>query len=210
MPCKGDAAQAWDDLLAIMKTTPIELPPGWAEEVSVRWGSQPKALIVRVPMGTRTQWLEKMFLPVARVFYRQLQEGGELVVEYDKGAVGEDLRLKAERGAYEHVVHPEKLVPVSIYMFQHWLPVLEPSSFWVVIAMRQVAFVSRAEAAQVGKRISLRDLARWVPMHYSSVRRAILRDNFLSWFFTESKEAYEDLPPEYTVYVDYPLAPHHL
>jgi len=210
MPGKGDAAQAWDDLLAIMKTTPIELPPGWAEEVGVRWGSQAKALILRVPMGTRAQWLEKMFLPVARVFYRQLQEGGELVVEYDKGAVGEDLRLKAERGAYEHVVHPEKLVPVSIYMFQHWLPVLEPSSFWVVIAMRQVAFVSRAEAAQVGKRISLRDLARWVPMHYSSVRRAILRDSFLSWFFTESKEAYEDLPPEYTVYVDYPLAPHHL
>ena len=210
MSGKGDAAQAWDDLLAIMKTTPIELPPGWAEEVSVRWGSQAKALILRVPMGTRAQWLEKMFLPVARVFYRQLQEGGELVVEYDKGAVGEDLRLKAERGAYEHVVHPEKLVPVSIYMFQHWLPVLEPSSFWVVIAMRQVAFVSRAEAAQVGKRISLRDLARWVPMHYSSVRRAILRDSFLSWFFTESKEAFEDLPPEYTVYVDYPLAPHHL
>jgi len=210
MSGKLDAAQAWDDLLAIMRTTPIEIPPGWAEEVKVRWGSRPKILILSVPMGTDAKWLEKMFLPVAKVFHRQLQEGGELVVEYDKGAVDEDLRLKAERGAYEHIVHPEKLVPVSIYMFRHWLPVLEPRSFWVAIAMRQVAFVSRAESAQVGKRISLRDLARWAPMHYSSVRRALQRERFLPWFFTESKEAYEDLPPEYAVYVEYPLAPHHL
>ena len=206
-----EAQKAWDTLSAIMKNTPLEVSSEWLEEVSVRWGSQGIHLILQVPQSTDPLWMKKKFLPVANVFYSQLQGGqGRLIVEFEKGPVDEDVRLKAERGAYESIVHPEKLLPVSIYMFQHWLPVLESSSFWVALAMRQTAFVSKATSTRVGKRISLRDLSRWIPMHYSSVRRAILREEFLSWFFTMTKEAYEDLPPEYAVYVEYPLAPHHL
>ncbi len=206
-----EAQKAWDALSAIMKDTPLGVSSEWLKEVRVRWGSQGIHLVLQVPQSTDPLWMKKKFLPVANVFFGQLQGGqGRLIVEFEKGPVDEEVRLKAERGAYESIVHPEKLLPVSIYMFQHWLPVLEPSSFWVALAMRQTAFVSKATSARVGKRISLRDLARWIPMHYSSVRRSILREGYLSWFFTETKEAYEDLPPEYAVYVEYPLAPHHL
>lgn len=206
-----EAQKAWDALSVIMKDTPLEISSEWFEEVRVRWGSQGVHLILQVPQSTDPLWMKKKFLPVANVFFGQLQGGqGRLIVEFEKGPVDEDVRLKAERGAYESIVHPEKLLPVSIYMFQHWLPVLEPSSFWVALAMRQTAFVSKSTSTRVGKRISLRDLARWIPMHYSSVRRSILREGYLSWFFNETKEAFEDLPPEYAVYVEYPLAPHHL
>ena len=205
------AAQAWDALAGLMKNTPLDIPAAWLEEVQVRWGREGSHLLLRVPQGTDPLWMKKKFLPVANVFFSQLQGGqGRLIVEYPREEVDDDLRLKAERGAYESIVRPEKLLPVSIYMFQHWLPVLQPSAFWVVLAMRQTAFVSKATSSQVGRRISLRDLARWIPMHYSSVRRAILRENFLDWFFSQTKEAHDDLPPEYTVYVAYPLAPHHL
>ena len=206
-----EASKAWEALSAIMIDTPLGASPEWMEEVQVRWGSQGAHLLLKVPQSTDPLWLKKKFLPVANIFFNQMQGGqGRLIVEFEKGPVDEDVRLKAERGAYESIVHPEKLLPVSIYMFQHWLPVLEPSAFWVALAMRQSAFVSKATSPLVGKRISLRDLARWIPMHYSSVRRAMLRDGFLSWFFTETQEGYEDLAPEYAVYVEYPLAPHHL
>ena len=207
----AEASQAWAALADLMRNTPLDISSAWLDEVQARWGSREGHLLLRVPQGTDPLWMKKKFLPVANVFFSQLQGGqGRLLVEYPREEVDDDLRLKAERGAYESIVRPEKLLPVSIYMFQHWLPVLQPSAFWVVLAMRQTAFVSRATASQVGKRISLRDLARWIPMHYSSVRRAILREGFLNWFFTQTKEAHDDLPPEYTVSVAYPLAPHHL
>ena len=207
----SEAEMAWRALAALMADTPLDVPAAWLTEVQVRWGAEQEHLILHVPSSTDPLWLKKKFLPVANVFYSQLQGGqGQLLVEYERGPDEDDLRLKAERGAYESIVRPEKVLPISVYMFQHWLPVLKPSAFWIALSMRQTAFVSKATTSQVGKRISVRDLARWIPLHYSNVSRTLSKKDFLSWFFTLTDEAYDDLAPEYSVYVQYPLAPHHI
>mgnify|MGYP006291326313 CR=1 FL=1 len=205
------AEKAWESLASLMVDTPLEISAEWLGEIQVRWGAESHHLILHVPPGTDPLWMKKKFLPVANVFFSQQQGGqGQLLVEYEKTAADEEVRLKAERGAYESIVKPEKVLPVSVYMFQHWLPVLKPSAFWIALAMRQTAFVSKASSTTVGKRISTRDLARWIPIHYSNVSRALGKKDFLSWFFTKTDESYDDLAPEYSVYVQYHIAPHHI
>ena len=194
------AEKAWESLASLMVDTPLEISAEWLGEIQVRWGAESHHLILHVPPGTDPLWMKKKFLPVANVFFSQQQGGqGQLLVEYEKTAADEEVRLKAERGAYESIVKPEKVLPVSVYMFQHWLPVLKPSAFWIALAMRQTAFVSKASSTTVGKRISTRDLARWIPIHYSNVSRALGKKDFLSWFFTKTDESYDDLAPEYSV-----------
>ncbi|MCJ7624638.1 MAG: hypothetical protein MUO76_14145, partial [Anaerolineaceae bacterium] len=115
-----------------------------------------------------------------------------------------------QRTVYDQVVDPQKIVPVSIYMFQHWLPVLGAAPFWVVTAMRQVSFIAIADEPSVLKPISSRVLAKWAPLKYVQISEWLNKKGFSSWFFKKVKDSYEDVPPEYNVWSQIPLAPHHL
>ena len=120
------------------------------------------------------------------------------------------LLLRVQRSVYDLVVRPQKLVPIQIYMFQHWLPILGASAFWVAAAMRQSSFVSKEDEACVVKPISSRMLEKWTPLTYSQITRLLNSKGFSSWFYEKVKEGYEDVPPEFNVWSQIPVAPHHL
>ncbi|MGB2956309.1 MAG: hypothetical protein WBB64_10130 [Anaerolineales bacterium] len=207
---RASAEQVWKSLLEDLKQTPLEIPETWTKDTSAHWDSEELSLIVTVPLDTNEIWLARRFLPLAKIYFGQGQEQKHLVVQR-KGRVGQDdLLVRVQRSVYDQVVDPNKLVPVQIYMFQHWLPVLGAAPFWVAAAMRQVSFVAIAEDDSVLKPISSRVLAKWAPLKHVQVSEWLNKKGFSSWFYKKVKDGYEDVPPEYTVWSQIPLAPHHL
>jgi hypothetical protein len=43
--------------------------------------------------------------------------------------------------AYNAIVKPHQVFPVSHYMLRRWTPILGPTGFWVVIGLQQVCFM---------------------------------------------------------------------
>ncbi|MBS3753746.1 MAG: hypothetical protein KGY46_10225, partial [Anaerolineales bacterium] len=205
-----EANAAWRSLLDSLQGTPLELPSSWEEETSARWDAGGECLIASVPPSADSQWLEKKFLPVAEIFFAQDHQQKTLLLEQRGGTGYADLLVKVQRGAYEEIVQPQKIVPVQIYMFHHWLPVLSASPFWVVVAMRQISFVNQAQDNCVTKPVSSRNLARWAPMRHVQVIDWLNKGGFSGWFFEKTKDSFEDHPPEYQVWSKIPVAPHHL
>lgn len=207
---KMSADQAWMSLLEDLKQTPLEIPETWTEETNAHWDSEELSLVVTVPHDSNDVWLDRRFLPLARIYFNQEHEGKEIVIQR-KGRAGEDdLLIRIQRSVYEEIVEPEKIVPVQIYMFHHWLPVLGASPFWVVTAMRQVSFVAKAKDNSVLKPISSRVLAKWSPLSRSQISEWLNKKGYTSWFFKKIKEGYEDVAPEFNVWSQIPVAPHHL
>jgi len=204
------ADNAWKSLLGELMETPLEIPGSWIDEPSAKWDESENCLIVTAPPVDKEGWIDKRFLPLARIYFEQQFTGKSLVIIQKGGPDKTDLLLRVQRSVYDQVVEPNKIVPVQIYMFQHWLPVLGASAFWVTAAMRQVSFVSRADESCVVKPISSRVLARWTPLRHVQVNEWLSKEGYTSWFFKKTKDSYEDVPPEYTVWSQIPIAPHHL
>ena len=207
---KPSAEQVWQSLLEDLKQTPIEIPETWTKDTSAHWDSEELSLIVTVPLDTNEVWMDRRFLPLAKIYFSQMQEDKQLVVQR-KGRVGQDdLLVRVQRSVYDQIVDPHKIVPVQIYVFHHWLPVLGAAPFWVTAAMRQVSFVAVAEDDCVLKAISTRVLSKWAPLKHVQVSEWLNKPGFSSWFYNKVKDGYEDVPPEYNVWSQIPLAPHHL
>ena len=204
------ASEVWQSLLAELNKTPLEIPDSWSENTSAHWDSEELSLVVSVPSDTGEEWLERRFLPLARIYFSETHKQKHLLIQRKAAAGIDDVLVRIQRNVYEQIVEPEKIVPVQIYLFRHWLPVLGASPFWVTTAMRQVSFVSKAEEEKVVKLISTRVLAKWTPMRYVQVSEWLKKDGYTSWFFEKVKDAYEDVPPEYMVWSQIPVAPHHL
>jgi hypothetical protein len=207
---KVSADQAWLSLLEDLKQTPLEIPETWPKETKAHWGSEELSLIVTVPHDIDEDWLGRSFLPLAKIYFSEEQDQKQLVIQRKGRAGQDDLLVRVQRGLYGEIVEPEKLVPVPIYMFHHWLPILGASAFWVVTAMRQVSFVALAEEDSVLKCISSRVLALWAPLKHVAISRVLNKEGFSNWFFKKKKDAFEDVAPEYTVWGQVPVSPHHL
>ena len=204
------ADEVWKSLLGELMETPLDIPSSWTDETSAKWDDNENCLVVAAPPVEKEDWLEKRFLPLARIYLEQQQPGKSLVVMQKGGPEKTALLLRVQGSVYDRVVQPQKLVPIQIYMFQHWLPVLGASAFWVAAAMRQASFVSKEEEACVVKPISSRMLEKWTPLTYSQITRLLNTEGFSSWFYEKVKEGYEDVPPEFNVWSQIPVAPHHL
>ena len=207
---KISADQVWLSLLEDLKQTPLEIPETWPKETSAIWDSEELALVVMVPGDTDQEWMERRFLPLAKIYFEEAYTEKQLVLQR-KGREGQDdLLVRIQSTAYEEIIEPNKIVPVQIYMFHHWLPVLGAPLFWVVTAMRQVSFIAKTEESSVLKPISTRVLAKWSPLKFRQVARWLKKEGFSSWFFKKVKDSYEDVAPEYAVWSQVPVAPHHL
>jgi hypothetical protein len=207
---RASADQVWKSLLEDLQQTPLEIPQTWVKDTSAHWDSEELSLIITVPLDTDDDWLERRFLPLANIYFSQDNDKKQLVVKR-KGRVGQDdLLVRVQRNAYDQVVSPRKMVPVPFYLFQHWLPVLGSSLFWLVIAIRQQSFVNTTKKGSVHKLISTRELSHWAPLSFSQIAKLLNKEGFSSWFFTKEKDGYQDVPPEYRVWSQIPVAPHHL
>lgn len=207
---ESGASQAWGALLADLKTTPLDIPSSWPEETSARWDDSGNCLIVTVPPSKKEKWIDKRFLPLAKIYFGKEHGDKELVVFQNGGESQDKFLARVQHSVYDKIIEPNKLVPVQLYFFNHWLPVLGASPFWVVIAMRQVSFVSQADDSSVLKPVSSRALAKWTPLRHVQVAEWINKGGFSTWFYKKTKDSYEDVPPEYTVWSKVPVAPHHL
>lgn len=202
--------ESWDALLKDLYSASLGIPEEWTQETSVQWSPDEQSLIVTVPDGTDKDWLERKFLPIARIYFRESNSQRNLVIRLKGKGGNNEFLVHIQNNAYEEIVCPRKMIPVPYYLFHHWLPVLGPSLFWVVLAMRQQSFVNTSSGDSVCKLISTRELAHWAPLSYSQISRLLIRDDYSSWFYKKEKEGYQDVPPEYTVWSQIPLAPHHL
>jgi len=204
------ASEAWLSLLEDLKQTPLEIPETWPKETSAIWDSEELALVVTVPDDTSKEWLDRRFFPLASIFFQEINKQKSLIITRE-GEGGKDaLLVRVQKDAYEQIVNPQKMIPVPFYLFHHWLPVLGASLFWVAIAIRQQSFVNIARKGSVEKLISSRELSYWSPLSFSQIAKLLNKEGFSSWFFKKTKEGYQDVPPEYIVWSQVPVAPHHL
>ncbi len=204
------ASEAWLSLLEDLKQTPLEIPETWPKETSAIWDSDELALVVTVPDDTSKEWLDRRFFPLASIFFQEINKQKSLILTRE-GEGGKDaLLVRVQKDAYDQIVNPQKMIPVPFYLFHHWLPVLGASLFWVTIAIRQQSFVNIARKGSVQKLISSRELSYWSPLSFSQIAKLLKKGGFSSWFFKKTKEGYQDVPPEYIVWSQVPVAPHHL
>ena len=204
------AEQVWKSLLEDLKQTPLEIPETWPRDTSVQWSSDDRCLVVTIPSITDDEWIERRFFPLASIYFREEHKQRTLLLT-KRGDVGKNsLLVQVQKGAYDQVVNPRRMVPVPFYLFQHWLPVLRASLFWVAIAIRQQSFVNTTKKGSIHKLISTRELAHWAPLSYSQIARLLNKAGFSNWFFIKEKEGYQDVPPEFKVWSQIPVAPHHL
>ena len=204
------ASEAWLSLLEDLKKTPLEIPETWPKETSAIWDSEELALVVTVPDDTSKEWLDRRFFPLASIFFQETNKQKSLILSREGEGGKEALLVRVQKDAYEQIVNPQKMIPVPFYLFHHWLPVLGASLFWVTIAVRQQSFVNIARKGSVQKLISSRELSYWSPLSFSQIAKLLKKGGFSSWFFKKTKEGYQDVPPEYVVWSQVPVAPHHL
>ena len=204
------ASEVWLSLLEDLKQTPLDIPETWTKETSAIWDSEELALVVTVPDDTSKEWLDRRFFPIASIFFQETNKQKSLILSR-VGEGGKDaLLVRVQKDAYEQIVNPQKMIPVPFYLFHHWLPVLGASLFWVTIAVRQQSFVNIARKGSVQKLISSRELSYWSPLSFSQIAKLLKKGGFSSWFFKKTKEGYQDVPPEYIVWSQVPVAPHHV
>jgi hypothetical protein len=126
----------------------------------------------------------------------------------------EDLLLvpHAQR-AYDTLVHPNSILPVSRYYLQNWLPLLGTSRAWLAIAFRQVAFVSRKEESEVSVQTTLRQLGRWCGLTHVRIHQVLKDPDLLTWFVRGKSNSLtqhqgpRSQPDTFLVRSDIPLTP---
>ena len=205
--------ESWAALLKDLYTASIGIPENWSQETSAEWSSDQQSLVVTVPSYTDDDWINRRILPIASILFQEKHKEKRLVIKKKGEGKTNELLVKVHKDAYDHVVRPRKMIPVPFYLLHHWLPVLGAAPFWVVIAMIQQSFVNtvnREKESSVQKRISTRELSYWAPLAFRQISRYLNKDGFPSWFYKKENDGYQDVPPEYTVWSQLPVAPHHL
>jgi len=205
--------QSWDALLKDLYSASLGIPDDWSQETSAQWSSDQQSLIVTVPSSADDEWINRRLLPIANILFQEKHDKKRLVIQKKGEGEKNELLVKVHKDAYEYVVRPRKMIPVPFYLLHHWLPVLGAAPLWVVIAMIQQSFVNtvnKEKDRSVSKRISTRELSYWAPLSYRQISRYINKEDFSGWFYTKEKEGYQDVPPEYKVWSQLPISPHHL
>jgi hypothetical protein len=124
-----------------------------------------------------------------------------------------DLAPEALR-AYDAVVRPNAILPIPRYFTQEWLPLLGTSRSWLVLAFRQVAFVSRSSSDEVLVRTTLRKLGRWCGLTHVRIHQVLKDPGYLTWFVRSpqgellDRQSPRSQPTSYMVRSDIPLTPH--
>ncbi len=205
--------ESWDALLKDLYSASLGIPEEWTQETSAQWSPDEQSLIVTVPSSADDDWINRRLLPIANILFQEKHNKKRLVVQKNGEGAPSELLVKVHRDAYDHVVSPRKMIPVPFYLLHHWLPVLGAAPFWVVIALIQQSFVNtvnKEKERSVQKRISTRELSYWAPLSYRQISRYLSKEGFSSWFYIKEKDGYQDVPPEYKVWSQLPVAPHHL
>ncbi len=203
----------WDALLKDLYSASLGVPEDWTQETSAQWSSDQQILIVTVPASADDDWINRRLLPIANILFQEKHDKKRLVIQKKGEGAPDELLVKVHSDAYEHVVCPRRMIPVPFYLLHHWLPVLGAAPFWVVIALIQQSFVNtvnKEKENSVQKRISTRELSYWAPLSYRQISRYLNKEDFSGWFYIKEKEGYQDVPPEYKVWSQLPIAPHHL
>jgi len=205
--------ESWEALLKDLYSASLGIPEEWSQETSAHWGSDHQSLIVTVPASAADDWINRRFLPIANILFQEKHKEKRLVIQKKGEGKPNELLVKVHKDAYEHVVRPRRMIPVPFYLLHHWLTVLGAAPFWVVIALIQQSFVNtvnKEKENSVQKRISTRELSYWAPLSYRQISRYLNKEGFSGWFYKKEKEGYQDVPPEYKVWSQLPIAPHHL
>jgi len=205
--------ESWDALLKDLYSASLGIPEDWTQETSAHWGSDHQSLIVTVPSSADDDWINRRLLPIASILFQEKHKEKRLVIKKKGEGKPNELLIKVHKDAYEHVVRPRRMIPVPFYLLHHWLTVLGAAPFWVVIALIQQSFVNtvnKEKDRSVSKRISTRELSYWAPLSYRQISRYLNKEGFSGWFYKKEKEGYQDVPPEYKVWSQLPIAPHHL
>jgi hypothetical protein len=123
-----------------------------------------------------------------------------------------DLAPEAQR-AYDAVVRPNAILPIPRYLLEQWLPLLGASRAWLVLAFRQVAFVSRSGSDEVPVRTTLRKLGRWCGLSHVRIHQVLKDAGYLTWFVRNPHGDLADRnlprsqPTTFMVRSDIPLTP---
>jgi hypothetical protein len=149
--------------------------------------------------------------------------GKDMVREHDEKAsikdqdflsdLAVDLAPEALR-AYDAVVRPNAILPIPRYFTEEWLPLLGTSRAWLVLAFRQVAFVSRSSSEEVLVRTTLRKLGRWCGLTHVRIHQVLKDPGYLTWFVRSPQGVLSDRqyprsqPTSYMVRSDIPLTPY--
>ena len=182
------ASEVWQSLLEDLKKTPLEIPETWTKVTSAHWDSEELSLVVTIPDDIDEVWLDRRFLPLAKIYFGEKHKKKQLVLQRKGRAGVDDLLVRVQRSVYEEITEPNKIVPVQIYMFHHWLPVLGASPFWVVTGMKQVSFVAISKENSVLKPVSTRMIAKWTPLGFAAVAKCLKKGGFSSWFYKKIKD----------------------
>jgi len=205
--------ESWDALLKDLYAASLGIPEDWTQETSAQWSPDEQSLIVTVPPAADNDWINRRLFPIANILFQEKHNKKRLVIQKKGEGAPNELLVKVHRDAYEHVVCPRKMIPVPFYLLHHWLPVLGAAPFWVVIALIQQSFVNtvnKEKESSVQKRISTRELSYWAPLSHNQISSHLKKGGFSSWFYIKEKDGYQDVPPEYKVWSQLPVAPHHL
>lgn len=122
------------------------------------------------------------------------------------------LAPEAQR-AYDSIVRPNAILPITRYFMDNWLPLLGTSRAWVTLAFRQVAFVSRSGNHEVPVRTTLRKLGRWCGLSHVRVHQVLKDPGLLTWFVRNPQGDLADRstprsePTTFMVRSDIPLTP---
>lgn len=118
-----------------------------------------------------------------------------------------------ELRAYDSIVRPNAIVPVSRYFIERWLPVLGVTRAWLALAFRQVAFVSSATACEVPIQTTLRRLGIWCGLSHVRIHQLLKDPFYLDWFVRSpsgvlgNHTSVRSEPSSYSVRSDIPLTP---
>lgn len=121
------------------------------------------------------------------------------------------------REAWTAVVHPYRFVKVSDYVIQRWASILGASRTLLLLAFRQLAFVSRSDEAfgEMTTQVTYSRLAKWSGLSVGAVHKLLAEPGYLTWFV---RGIGETLRPDgkpltnrdrrtYHVRIDIPLTP---
>lgn len=127
----------------------------------------------------------------------------------------EELRVTPEvQRAYDAIVRPNAILPIPRYYLEKWLPLLGTSRAWVVLAFRQVAFVSRSSTDEVPTCTTLRRLGRWCGLSHVRIHQVLKDAGYLTWFVRNplgdlaDRQSHRSQPTTFMVRSDIPLTPH--
>lgn len=114
--------------------------------------------------------------------------------------------------SYNAIVQPEKIFPVSRYFLKYWLPALTPATAWLIVELRQRAYLAGGGEFQIDQA----SLARGAAIGTTRLRQILNVDvdQFVNWshetkYLADYNRNVHD-KNRYVVFADEPLAPIHV